>query len=68
MAEERGIQLSPTKRTGARDYTDLVRVTLRCGQDTLRVAPSAALRGLGSTFSTSSSRITSRCSATATSA
>jgi D-3-phosphoglycerate dehydrogenase len=37
MAEERGIEVAETKRSGARDYTDLVRVTLTCGQDRLRV-------------------------------
>ncbi len=31
LAEERGIQLAETKRTAARDYTDLVRVTVRGG-------------------------------------
>jgi len=38
MADERGIEISETKRTGARDYTDLVRVTLTCGDQSLRVA------------------------------
>jgi D-3-phosphoglycerate dehydrogenase len=38
IAEERGIQIEETKSRGARDYTDLVRVTLTCGEDTLRVA------------------------------
>jgi D-3-phosphoglycerate dehydrogenase / 2-oxoglutarate reductase len=38
MAEERGIEVAETKRSGARDYTDLVRVTLRCGEERLRVA------------------------------
>ena len=32
MAEERGIELAETKRTGARDYTDLVRVTVSSGE------------------------------------
>ncbi len=32
MAEERGIELVETKRTGARDYTDLVRVTVPSGE------------------------------------
>jgi D-3-phosphoglycerate dehydrogenase / 2-oxoglutarate reductase len=38
MAEERGIQIAETKSSGARDYTDLIRVKLVCGNDTLRVA------------------------------
>ena len=38
MAEERGIEVSETKRTSARDYTDLVRVTLTCGEGSVRVA------------------------------
>jgi len=38
MADERGIEISETKRSGARDYADLVRVTLKCGDDRLRVA------------------------------
>ena len=37
MAEERGIELSETKRTSARDYSDLVRVTLTSGQESVRV-------------------------------
>jgi D-3-phosphoglycerate dehydrogenase len=37
MAEERGIALEETKATHARDYTDLVRVTIYCGQERLRV-------------------------------
>ena len=38
IAEERGIQIEETKSRGARDYTDLVRVTLTCGEESLRVA------------------------------
>jgi D-3-phosphoglycerate dehydrogenase / 2-oxoglutarate reductase len=38
MAEERGIEIAETKRSGARDYTDLVRVTLICGEVSIRVA------------------------------
>jgi D-3-phosphoglycerate dehydrogenase / 2-oxoglutarate reductase len=38
MAEERGIEIAETKRSGARDYTDLVRVTLICGEASIRVA------------------------------
>ena len=37
MAEERGIELSETKRSSARDYTDLVRVTVTSGQESFRV-------------------------------
>jgi D-3-phosphoglycerate dehydrogenase len=37
LAEERGIDVSETKRTGARDFTDLVRVTVTCGDERLRV-------------------------------
>ncbi len=37
MAKDRGIQIEETKRTGIRDYTDMVRVSLRCGSSTVRV-------------------------------
>jgi D-3-phosphoglycerate dehydrogenase / 2-oxoglutarate reductase len=37
LAEERGIELAETKRTSARDFTDLVRVTLVGGDKRLRV-------------------------------
>jgi D-3-phosphoglycerate dehydrogenase len=37
MAEERGIELAETKRTAARDYMDLVRVKVTCGQQSVRV-------------------------------
>jgi D-3-phosphoglycerate dehydrogenase / 2-oxoglutarate reductase len=37
MAEERGIELSEIKRSAARDYTDLVRVTVTSGQQSVRV-------------------------------
>jgi D-3-phosphoglycerate dehydrogenase / 2-oxoglutarate reductase len=37
MAEERGIEIAETKRTGARDYADLIRVTVRSGEDSVRV-------------------------------
>jgi D-3-phosphoglycerate dehydrogenase len=37
MAEERGIELVETTRTGARDYTDLVRVTVTSGERSVRV-------------------------------
>jgi D-3-phosphoglycerate dehydrogenase / 2-oxoglutarate reductase len=38
MAEERGIELTETKRTSARDYTDLIRVIVRSGDTSIRVA------------------------------
>ncbi len=38
MAEERGIEVSETKRTTAHDYTDLVRVSVVCGEASVRVA------------------------------
>jgi len=37
MAQERGIEVAETKRTGARDYTDLVRVTVASGEASVRV-------------------------------
>jgi D-3-phosphoglycerate dehydrogenase len=37
MAEQRGIELTETKRTAARDYTDLVRVSVSGGEHTVRV-------------------------------
>jgi D-3-phosphoglycerate dehydrogenase / 2-oxoglutarate reductase len=37
LAEERGIDLAETKRTTARDFTDLVRVTLVSGDTRVRV-------------------------------
>ena len=37
LAEERGIDVAETKRTVARDYTDLVRVSLSSGEEQLRV-------------------------------
>jgi D-3-phosphoglycerate dehydrogenase len=37
MAEERGIELAETKRTGARDYADLIRVTVTSGEESARV-------------------------------
>jgi D-3-phosphoglycerate dehydrogenase len=37
LADERGIEVAETKRTGARDYTDLVRVTVRGGEESVRV-------------------------------
>jgi D-3-phosphoglycerate dehydrogenase len=37
LAEERGIDVAETKRTSARDYTDLVRVTVSGGEDRVRV-------------------------------
>jgi D-3-phosphoglycerate dehydrogenase len=37
MAEERGIEITETKRTGARDYADLIRVTVTSGDESVRV-------------------------------
>jgi D-3-phosphoglycerate dehydrogenase / 2-oxoglutarate reductase len=37
LAEERGIDVAETKRTSARDYTDLVRVAVLSGSDEVRV-------------------------------
>ncbi len=37
LAEERGIDVAETKRTSARDYTDLVRVSVVGGEDRVRV-------------------------------
>jgi D-3-phosphoglycerate dehydrogenase / 2-oxoglutarate reductase len=37
MAEERGIELEETKRTHARDYTDLVRAVVLSGEESVRV-------------------------------
>ena len=37
LAEERGIDVAETKRTSARDFTDLVRVTVVSGDDARRV-------------------------------
>jgi D-3-phosphoglycerate dehydrogenase / 2-oxoglutarate reductase len=37
MADERGIELEESKRTHARDYTDLIRVTVFCGEESVRV-------------------------------
>ncbi len=38
IAEERGIGLAETKRTQVRDYADLIRVSVFCGDDSVRVA------------------------------
>ncbi|MGA2929343.1 MAG: phosphoglycerate dehydrogenase [Solirubrobacteraceae bacterium] len=38
MAEERGIDIGESRTTSARDYTDLVRVTVSCGDERVRVA------------------------------
>jgi D-3-phosphoglycerate dehydrogenase len=38
MADERGITVSESKSTSIRDYTDLIRVTIHCGESTVRVA------------------------------
>ena len=37
LAEERGIEVAETKRTTARDFTDLVRVTIVSGETRMRV-------------------------------
>ena len=37
FAEERGIELAEIKRSSARDYTDLVRVTVTSGEERVRV-------------------------------
>jgi D-3-phosphoglycerate dehydrogenase len=37
LAQERGIEVAETKRTTARDFTDLVRVTVVSGEDSVRV-------------------------------
>jgi D-3-phosphoglycerate dehydrogenase len=37
IAEERGIELAESKRTNARDYTDLIRVTVTSGETPARV-------------------------------
>jgi D-3-phosphoglycerate dehydrogenase len=37
LAQERGIEVSERRETGARDFTDLVRVSLICGEDRTRV-------------------------------
>jgi D-3-phosphoglycerate dehydrogenase len=37
IAEERGIEIVETKRASARDYTDLIRVAVTSGDETLRV-------------------------------
>jgi D-3-phosphoglycerate dehydrogenase len=37
MAEERCIEITETKRTGARDYSDLIRVTVTSGEESVRV-------------------------------
>jgi D-3-phosphoglycerate dehydrogenase len=38
IAQERGVEVDETKRTGIRDYTDLIRVTVRGGELSVRVA------------------------------
>jgi D-3-phosphoglycerate dehydrogenase len=37
IAEERGIDMVETKHSGARDYSDLVGVTVTCGENSVRV-------------------------------
>jgi D-3-phosphoglycerate dehydrogenase len=38
IADERGISVAEVKETHARDYTDLIRVSVSSGEDTVRVA------------------------------
>jgi D-3-phosphoglycerate dehydrogenase / 2-oxoglutarate reductase len=38
IAEERRISIGEAKRTGARDYTDVIRVIVTCGEERVRVA------------------------------
>jgi D-3-phosphoglycerate dehydrogenase len=38
MADERGITVAESKSTSIRDYTDLIRVTISCGDSSVRVA------------------------------
>jgi D-3-phosphoglycerate dehydrogenase len=38
IAEERGLEVAETKRSTAHDYTDMVRVTVTCGETSIRVA------------------------------
>ena len=76
LAEERGIGVSERKEAVARDFTDLVRISIVSGDERYRVVghdarappPAAPARGLGASASTSSSTRapTSRCSATPT--
>ena len=72
IAEERRISIGETRRTGARDSTDVIRVIVTCGEERVRVAASRSGARISRTYwrrlvsgSTSSSRITSPCSATA---
>jgi D-3-phosphoglycerate dehydrogenase len=37
LAQERGIDVAETKRSAARDYTDLIRVSVTSGEETVRV-------------------------------
>jgi D-3-phosphoglycerate dehydrogenase len=41
IAEERGIELTETRSTQARDFSDLVRVTVVCGEQRVRVVGTA---------------------------
>ena len=73
MAEERGIEVVETKRTAARDFTDLVRVTVSPATGAsawpARRSASATARTCsrpGASASTSSSSTRSRSSATRT--
>ena len=73
LAEERGIVVSETKRTIARDFTDLMRVTVVSGGVRERVvgtmfgaATGRTCSRPGGSASTCSSTTTSPCSATPT--
>jgi len=73
LARERGIEVVEMKRSAVRDYSDLVRVTVESGDESVLVAGTllgrrnrAHLLEVWASDSTSSSRIMSRCSATAT--
>ena len=74
IAEERGIELVETKRAAVRDYTDLVRVTVTSGEDTVRVAGTlfgrrnrpAPARGVGPAVRHPAREAHHACSATAT--
>jgi D-3-phosphoglycerate dehydrogenase len=37
IAQERGLEVGETKRTAARDFADLIRVTVTCGDESVRV-------------------------------
>jgi D-3-phosphoglycerate dehydrogenase len=45
LAEERGIEVAETKRTAARDFTDLIRVTVGAGDAAVKVVGTTVGRG-----------------------